>query len=569
MKNSAVKKTENEEKQKLRPFNQVMDIERLGTLFQSRLSFSRVLLRRMYKEKWKITLTSINIDKQGFGNTIYEIKTPKEHYSFIVFSNFIPDNERNDRCIATQWDITTALIYGEISKTDINHLTKNVPRQEKGRFDCRCLSLSRANRSSRSFDYLIDKLSQGNQPDAEKLIEVGYLHRISAVYGSGKFGMADWSHVKQHYTDFDQPFSAEMLTCFIIRHFSLYQAEHIAYNKNPENFTPLKNTSRRYLGIGNSTGLGMAPFLINHPQLINKWILTRETGLSIIRNENNLTPQKISALKNVSQDVINHHEEIIISNKEQKVINSIIIKDMIKLQLKLQHETNIDTLLSYSETDLSIDAQELIISMLFEIYPEKIDHLDQHAATEEGHTLNPEMSIATLKDIIESRYQWAIKINFNHAKNKHTCWYYSKQKMEPRLGTRDEEEIKQKSLPLSVALGVNLCYQKIQTLVRSDSQIKNVGALTLEYPHFKTVIKRIQTMGECTYGDIQANVNAHNFKPMHLLRCKLAFLGVNKFDPKSHLWVQNTIFQGAPLINEISTPDNTYNCFMPTAANYR
>jgi hypothetical protein len=33
------------------------------------------------------------------------------------------------------------------------------------------------------------------------------------------------------------------------------------------------------LGIGNSTGLGMAPFIVNHPTLLNNWILSRETAL--------------------------------------------------------------------------------------------------------------------------------------------------------------------------------------------------------------------------------------------------------------------------------------------------
>ncbi len=42
---------------------------------------------------------------------------------------------------------------------------------------------------------------------------------------------------------------------------------------------------QRYLGIGNSTGLGMAPFLINHPQLIDQWITSRETALAIAKNQ--------------------------------------------------------------------------------------------------------------------------------------------------------------------------------------------------------------------------------------------------------------------------------------------
>ena len=40
---------------------------------------------------------------------------------------------------------------------------------------------------------------------------------------------------------------------------------------------------RRRLGVGNSTGLGMAPFFINHPALIHAWINARETALARVR----------------------------------------------------------------------------------------------------------------------------------------------------------------------------------------------------------------------------------------------------------------------------------------------
>jgi hypothetical protein len=55
-----------------------------------------------------------------------------------------------------------------------------------------------------------------------------------------------------------------------------------------------------------------------------------------------------------------------------------------------------------------------------------------------------------------------------------------------------------------------------------------------------------------------------NILPMHLLRCKLAFFGVSKFDPRSRLWVRNTMFQGAPLLEEIGSPFS-YDWFMPLA----
>jgi hypothetical protein len=45
----------------------------------------------------------------------------------------------------------------------------------------------------------------------------------------------------------------------------------------------------------------------------------------------------------------------------------------------------------------------------------------------------------------------------------------------------------------------------------------------------------------------------------------LSFFGVSKFDPKSRLWVRNTMFQGAPLVDDIGTDfaDDWYFPVMP------
>ena len=62
----------------------------------------------------------------------------------------------------------------------------------------------------------------------------------------------------------------------------------------------------------------------------------------------------------------------------------------------------------------------------------------------------------------------------------------------------------------------------------------------------------MQTLARSVYGEIQANLLDADVLPMHLLRCKLAFMGVTKFDPRSKLWVRNTMFQGAPLADELN-----------------
>ena len=53
--------------------------------------------------------------------------------------------------------------------------------------------------------------------------------------------------------------------------------------RNPKKAVKLDVNICKSLGIGNSTGLGMAPFIVNHPTLLNNWISAREISLKKIR----------------------------------------------------------------------------------------------------------------------------------------------------------------------------------------------------------------------------------------------------------------------------------------------
>ena len=88
----------------------MMSLERMGCRYPSRLSFSRSMLRRMIKENWCVNRVRFELDKQGYGCAIYEVKTPKQLYSLICFSQYIDESERSDRVIAEKWDTSYALL---------------------------------------------------------------------------------------------------------------------------------------------------------------------------------------------------------------------------------------------------------------------------------------------------------------------------------------------------------------------------------------------------------------------------------------------------------------------------
>ena len=258
----------------------VMKLSRLGSFHQSKLSFLRSFLNEF--KDWKYNRDLFDLNHRGYGVVIYSFSKEKKTYSLVCFANELKDEERSDRVIATKWDAAFALYDGIPSKIDIDRLSQNVPKQEVGRLSYKELTLSRANRSVRAFNYVVECLSKGIQPNTNELSKVGYLYRTTAVYGSGKFGLADRFRIKNR-DEINGPFRLEMMLVYLVRQFTFDQVNHIAKHKNPKDAVELDLDICRNLGIGNSTGLGMAPFIVNHPSLLNNWILAKETALKKIR----------------------------------------------------------------------------------------------------------------------------------------------------------------------------------------------------------------------------------------------------------------------------------------------
>ena len=319
----------------LRPAETVMDLQRLGSLQPFRLSFMRILVRQMVRDRWQIRCSQFELDDLGYGFAVYVLQAGTEIYSFVVFAVYLADGSRNDRVIADQWDLTMALVQGEVTDSQLQHLRVNVPLQEAGRMRPEMLVLSRANRSKRMFDNVVDSLATGLQPDMSRIKDVGYLCRTTAVYGSGKFGMADWSVVQRSCRSFARPFAAEMFTCFMLRHFSVEQVQHIARRRAPEAAVALNSDIRRYLGVGNATGLGMAPFLIKHPQLIARWMAVREVCLARVMARGKVTPEILSRLLAMIEKVIQHTWETHVKDPAQVTRNHQLMAELTNLSERL------------------------------------------------------------------------------------------------------------------------------------------------------------------------------------------------------------------------------------------
>lgn len=530
----------------LRDSSIVMDLKRMGAMHQSRISFTRTLIRRMANENWAITKTKWDLCKDGYGTAIYELKTPNNIYNLVIFSNHIEDDERNDRVIAEKWDTTFTLIDGEVSDTLLDALRNNVPLQEAGRNSNRALVLARANKSVRVFSHVIDSLSKGKQPSIEEISKVGYILRTTAVYGSGKFGINDYAALGEN-PDFSQSFSAEMCAVYILRQFSLDWANYIAKNLGGDKAVTLDKDIQRFLGVGNATGLGMAPYLIRHPKVVDNWLYQRELALSKVSLEE-ITKNKSKELVGYLNRAITHLEDVVTINETQKALN---------VQAALEVPSIIESInnsigktykeLIQSTTKLSFEAQEVLISSVIELYPELVDEHENHMRVDEQPLELSGVTIEALKEKVQSRYSWALKYDFCEKKSNYWFWYVSEDKGEPRLGIRDVDNGADLELPLDIARQVSKLNKKLEEIANDVP----VTRFLLENPQYSSIIRRVWTMGACNMGEIQANVIDEKFLPMDLLRAKLAMFGATKFDPRSDRWVQVTFFQSAPLVDEI------------------
>ena len=543
----------------LRDPNIVMKLSKLGSFHQSKLSFLRSFLKEF--KDWKYSRDLFELDENGYGRAVYSFKKDNRTYSMVCFANQLNDDERSDRVIATKWDAAFVLHDGTPTKKDLDRLNENVPKQEIGRLSYKELTLSRANKSVRVFDHVVDSLANGKQPDKNILSKVGYLYRTTAVYGSGKFGLADRFRIKNRKEIYG-PFRLEMMLVYLIRQFTFDQVNHIAKCNNPRKSVELDKDICRNLGIGNSTGLGMAPFIVNHPTLLNNWILARETALKKIREikEVKISDSKFffEYLKKSIKNITSWHTD---SEFQQKKIKD-LLNDLNKFILFLEKEFNFDqdypfnAIYLWSENNLCDESIEYIVSMMMEPYDDIITPLTNQMSSEEEKYFNipTNKTVNDLKNILENKYKNILKIDFSKKENNQNFWFISKNKLEPRVANRYIEDGSNLEEPLAIARDIKKLYERLS----NQKNILLIGKFLIENNDLRHIVRRAFLIEKFPYSEIQDNTIGSNLIPIDMLRLKLSFFGALKFDPKSDKWLRICMFQGAPLPTELKNIDDQW-----------
>ena len=535
---------------------------RLGAFFPTRLSFIHALLRRMRREKWKIVRVKFDMDDNGFGCAVYEARAPRGIISLLAFSQPLAAEDRSDRVIAEKWDSCFALLDGKANADDISRLRAQVTRQEFGRYTPKEIVVSRANKSARLFNRVVELLAAGKQPPPSEILRAGYLMRTTAVYGNGKFGIAGIN--KARALAAPPPFGAEMLAVYLIRQFTLDLAEHIARRLSP-NAAALSRPIARMLGIGNATGLGMAPFLIKRPLLINNWIKAREMAIARAISIPIADEESSARFASLLVRAQRHIEEWQTDDDNQRAVNKQMSESLEILKAEFSRkEKRIESFArpweSVCRRTIKFQCpqlEELIHSLIIEANPLVADDLQDAMTADDSPACAPAISLGELKSLVESRYRWALTAR-QKDKDDYYFWYRSTEKEEPRLGVRNRQDGAEKEMRIDVARQIVLLHNALDSL-NSKSLKMSSAEFFLAHPDLRGIAARAQMLANSPYGEIRGDLLSADLLPLNILRCKLSFLGAYKYDPKSDRWLRVNFCQGAPLADELINADDDWS----------
>ena len=539
----------------LRDPDTVMRLSRMGSAHPTRLSFMRALLRRLRREGWRFDRPLWEIDDDGVGRAVYRARGPRRTYSLVAFAHDLPPELRSDRVIATAWDATFTLFDGEPDASDLERLAANVPKQEAGRIGDTELTLSRANRSVRLWEHVLERLAAGRQPDPERVEAVGYLMRTTAVYGSGKFGAADRAAVAERPL-MGGPFRLEMLSVWLVRAFTLELVEHVARARGGARAVAIDPALRRRFGVGNSTGLGMAPFLVNHPVLLDAWMRARETAVARVRAlpraETEARALFADRLARARSNVARWYSEHPLQRDKLADLDV----DLARLAAEteagaLERPSPWNALYAWAAETLSPEGQELLAALMLEPHGERVDDLAETMGADEERAFRIDGSqrVGEFRTRFLGDYAWALDTDYGSEERCARFWYVSEEKLEPRLGERHREPGADHEQPLDVGRAAEALARALDGW---DDDLP-LAEFLLAHPECRHTVRRAQIAATRPYAEIRDNLIDATMLPIDMLRCKLAFFGATRFDPRSDRWVRICMYQNAPFPDELAT----------------
>jgi hypothetical protein len=510
-------------------------------------------MRELVQGRWRLDKARIDLDPDGRGEVLYRLGNGRHVFHFFVISDSFAQEQKMDRSFGLNWDGSAALCQGEWTAEREDYLRRQIPMQRFGRYDLDTLVFTRGNRSERLFDYVVDCLAKGYQPDPRRLAAVGYIFRTTGFVGNGSAGMRQFSALGDHHP-FRKPYQTQMCSAFLLREYVFDLAEHMARHRNPK-APGLDRNLKRYLGIGNSAGVGLIPFVHNHPHIIHRWCASYEGAVvaamasPVLKGGRELDGFKALLAKAIAyftQDSRGGNgffaDYVVLAEQLASIQEWTTVHETkstegfwVKLCARVEQEHHPETL-------------EILHAIILEQYPHIVAVFAEQLLANEESDLVPDMPVRTLRELLRTQYSWALEAT-SDPNWHHYFWYLSTEApREPRRGIRgrrpDLEFESEMDLPIKV--------RRLDAHLAALPDAMTIAEVLAAAPILRDIVLRVQGLAASPYGELRVNAIAEDYRPFYVIRFVLAFYGMEKFDPQPPIWVKGAFLQGAPIAEDVA-----------------
>jgi hypothetical protein len=553
----------------LRTESAVMDPTSLRAIKATRLSFARSLIRRMTTAGWQISLRFRDIDAEGVGRLIYDIEAEKRCFHFAVAACGGDGIDRAGRFYETQFDFLGSLLDGPFNRQRIDHeLDEMVAKVWAGRTDNHSYGWTMANRSVRSFDYVVDRLSSGGQPDPAVLSSNGgYILRNAGWYGNGRHGSRSWQALGPDHP-LGLPYHTDVFALYLWRLVGFDVVDAIAVRRNAR-AAPLDSNLKRMIGIGNSSGMGMVAALVRWPQWLGTFNFTRELALAYVISREEPVEQvraiRMVTLLRRAADYWAMQPRPPVAEAEDPSRLSAALHAL--AEQAMQALGNVPPRYLWrtiAEAARRFDSREIleqVNSILIEVEHEFADAASELISTgmHLKREIDPETTVAELRDLIELRYSWALAMDLTKPGARTYFWYRSEENGENRRGERDIDP----GVENETFVDVVGAAQSLFTALTQRRGEEHVSEFLFEEPQHGHMVSRVQLAARLPYTEIRGNIIDQNFLPMDGIRFLLATIGLEAAFAHNPRYVRGVFMQGAPLPSDISNHE-AHDWIFPT-----
>ncbi|MEO7006858.1 MAG: hypothetical protein ABI065_07480, partial [Terrimesophilobacter sp.] len=471
---------------------------------------------------WRVQRTEQDLDDRGWGRVVYRIEAEQHVFHFVAFCRTIDDSQRTDRVVATSWDVTAALVEGELTPQLITELQREVPLQEQSHFEAEVLVLTRANRSVRYFDYASDCLAEGRQPEVNRMGPSPYLLRSTAYYGNGKFGLKQFATLPADHP-LAVPYRSQMLSAWVLREVSIDILERVAHAKGRDlggRSVRLDSRWRRYLGVGNATGLGMVPFVVTHPEYLDAWCLLREVPLAAALSR--AYAPDAPELAHVGS--LLERADLHLAEKDELATAPFPSAREIRAQLRLVRDaldeyrrstqppsTVLRRLHDYA-TQLGLETRGIVAASAVDLTSELDEQLDAMLTTAFTCDLDARMTCGQLSNIVATSYAWVSNFDFSQQERTAYYWFNSRNNEEPRRSLRRDKPDAIVEHCTDIARRV---WALSSDLTALDADM-SLGEFLVNHPEHRFAAARVQSSRALTFGELHQNLLDADFVPLNV-----------------------------------------------------